>query len=142
MARLARARPHRPILGKAVLTAAGGALVAGVASFTSSGPASIVVTAADATGGTAPYTYQWQRNASGGSYANISNGGGVTGATTRTLTDGSAVAGTLYGYKLVFTDNVSVTVTSNAVTAQIYTGGALTGGGGGGLVGPGALVTC
>ncbi len=138
MPRLARARPHRPFIGKAVLAAP--ALTAGAASFVSSGPASIAVTAADATGGTAPYTYQWQRNSNGGSYSNISNGGGVSGATTLSLTDGSATAGTLYGYRLVYTDNVSATATSNAVTAQAYTGGALTGGGarligGGGLIG-------
>lgn len=106
-------------------------LTAGTASFVSSGTAGIVVTATDATGGTGPYTYQWQRNASGGSYSDISNGSGVSGATTLTLTDGSAVAGTLYGYKLVYTDSAGspATVTSNAVTAQVYTGGTLATGG-------------
>jgi hypothetical protein len=107
------------------------ALAAGTASFVSSGPAAINVSATDATGGSTPYTYQWQRNANGGAYGNISNGGGVSGATTLSLTDGSASAGTLYGYRLVYTDFASATVTSNAVTAQIYTGGALSGGGGG-----------
>jgi hypothetical protein len=116
------------------------ALTAGTASFVSSGPTAINVTATDATGGSTPYTYQWQRNASGGGYSNISNGGGVSGATTLSLTDGSASAGTLYGYKLVYTDNAAASVTSNAVTAQIYTGGSLSGGGGP-LVGPSALVT-
>ncbi len=104
------------------------ALTAGTASFISSGPAAINVSATDATGGSTPYTYQWQRNADGGSYSNISNGGGVSGATTLTLTDGSAVAGILYGYKLVYTDALTATATSNIITAQIYTGGSLTGG--------------
>lgn len=103
-------------------------LTAGVASFVSSGPTAITVSATDATGGLAPYTYQWQRNTNGGSYSNISNGGGVTGATTLTLIDGSAVAGNLYGYKLVYTDSALSTDTSNVVTAQIYTGGSLGGG--------------
>jgi hypothetical protein len=90
-------------------------------------PAALAVSAAAATGGTAPYTYQWQRNAGGGSYSNLSNGGGVSGATTLDLTDGSAVAGTLYGYRLVVTDSSATpaTATSNAVTAQVYTGGAI-----------------
>ncbi len=109
------------------------ALAAGTASLTSSGPTQIIVTATDATGGQTSYSYQWQRNASGGSYSNISNGGGVSGATTRTITDGSATAGTLYGYKLVFTDSAGTpaTANSNAITAQIYTGGAISGSSGG-----------
>jgi hypothetical protein len=109
----------------------GAALAAGAASFVSSGPSAINVSATDATGGTAPYTYQWQRNSNGGAYGDISNGGGVSGATTLSLADGSASAGTLYGYKLVYTDDAAASVTSNAVTAQVYTGGALSGGGGG-----------
>jgi hypothetical protein len=117
------------------------ALAAGTASFVHSGPAGIAVSAAVATGGTAPYTYQWQRNSGGGSYSNLTNGGGVSGATTLALTDGSAVAGTLYGYRLVVTDSSATpaTATSNAVTAQVYPGGAL-GSGGFPLIGPGGLV--
>jgi hypothetical protein len=104
-------------------------LTAGTASLVSSGPGGIAMTATDATFGTPAYTYQWQRNAGGGSYSNLANGGGVAGATTRNLTDGSAVAGTLYGYRLVYTDSAGTpaTATSNAITAQVYTGGALTG---------------
>lgn len=105
-------------------------LTAGTASFVSSGPSTIVVTSTDASGGTPSYTYQWQRNVNGGSYSNISNGGGVSGATTKTLTDGSVSGTNLYGYKLVFTDSASGTATSNSVTAQRYTGGAIAGGGG------------
>jgi hypothetical protein len=130
MPRLGRSQPFPPIFRRRQ-SAAGAALTAGTASFVSSGPGGVAVTAADATGGTAPYTYQWERNANGGSYSNLSNGGGVGGATTRDLTDGSAAAGTLYGYRLKYTDSAGTpaTVTSNAVTAQVYTGGALTGGG-------------
>ena len=105
-------------------------LFAGTATFVSSGPLGITVSATDATGGTLPYTYQWQRNTNGGSYSNLSNGGGVTGATTLNLFDGSAVVGNLYGYKLVYTDAAPQSATSNSVTAQVYTGGTLTSGGG------------
>lgn len=130
MPRLGRARPHRPWIGRAVLPVT--SLTAGVVSFVSSGPAAITMTATDATGGTVPYSYQWKRNANGGAYSNLSNGGGVTGATTLNLVDGSAVAGTLYGYELLYTDSAGPpsSVTSNAVTAQVYSGGTLTGGGG------------
>jgi hypothetical protein len=103
--------------------------VAGVASFSLSGPAGIIVTSTAHSGGANPVTLQWQRNSNGGSYANLSNGGGVGGVDTLTLSDGSAVAGTLYGYRLVWTDAASQTLTSNAVTAQVYLGGALSSGG-------------
>ncbi len=138
MPRLGRAFPIKAHYRRGLAIAVS-SLAAGTASFASSGPAAINVTATDASGGTAPYTYQWQRNASGGSYSNISNGGGVSGATTLSLTDGSASAGTLYGYKLVYTDGAAGTVTSNAVTAQVYSGGALAAGGSR-LVGPGGLI--
>jgi hypothetical protein len=106
----------------------GSALAAGTASFVHSGPAGIAVSATDATGGTGPYTYQWQRrNFGSGSYADLTNGGGVSGATTLNLTDGSAVVGTPYDYRLVYTDSAGTPATapSNAVTAQVYMGGAL-----------------
>lgn len=115
----ARRRPPRRLF---VAGVAGAALAAGTASFVSSAPGGISVAATDATGGTPAYTYQWQRNANGGSYSNLS------GATSLTLTDSTASAGTLYGYKLVYTDALSATVTSNVQTAQVYSGGALTGG--------------
>jgi hypothetical protein len=117
------------------------ALTAGPASFVHSGPAGIALSATAATGGTTPYTYQWQRNSGGGSYSDLANGGGVSGATTLALTDGSATAGTLYGYRLVVTDSSATpaTATSNAVTAQVYPGGALSSGGFP-LIGPGGLV--
>ncbi len=140
MPRLGRSLPIKPHYRR-TLAIVVPSFVTGTASFVSSGPTSISITASNATGGTAPYTYQWQRNASGGSYSNISNGGGVSGATTLTLTDGSVSSGILYGYRLVYTDNASSTVTSNAVTAQAYLGGSLTGGGGP-LVGLSALVSC
>jgi hypothetical protein len=103
----------------------GSSLTAGATSFVSSGPSGISISATDATNGTAPYTYQWQRNADSGSYTNLTNGSGVTGATTLTLLDGSAVSDVLYGYRCVYTDNSSATATSNIVTAVVYEGGAI-----------------
>lgn len=132
MARLGRRQPFAPkfrappVVGPVVL-------VAGAAAFDSCGPAGgsafVKLTAADATGGTPAYTYQWQRGVDGGSVTNLANGGGVSGATTRTLTDGSAAAGHVYVYRLVYTDSAGSpqTATSNSVTAQVYTGGALGG---------------
>jgi hypothetical protein len=102
---------------------ASSSLAAGTASFVSSGPGGISVSATAATGGTAPYTYQWQRSTTSGSgFSNLS------GATSLSLTDATASAGTLYYYRVVATDNVSATANSNEVAAQVYSGGALTGG--------------
>lgn len=99
-------------------------LTAGTASFVSSGPGGIAVEATDATGGTTPYTYQWERNEDGGSYSDVS------GATSLSLSDSTATTGgVLYGYRLKYTDDAAATVTSTAVTAQVYSGGALGSGG-------------
>lgn len=129
----ARRRQRR---GRTLATRAATALAAGTASFVSSGPGGIAVTATDATGGTPPYAYQWQRQVNGGSFSTLSNGGGVSGADTLAVTDGSATAGNLYGYRLLYQDSVPSSVTSNTASAQLYSGGALSGGGGifGGVV--------
>lgn len=101
------------------------ALSAGTASFVSSGPGGISVTTSGATGGVGPYTYQWQRSTTSGSgFSNLS------GATSASHTDTTASAGTLYYYRVVATDNLSATANSGEVSAQIYSGGALTSGGG------------
>ena len=121
--------PRRKRRGySAALTPPGSTLTAGTASFGTSSATTITISATDATNGTPAYTYQWQRNSNGGAYSNLSNGGGVSGATTRSLTDASGTSGVLYGYRLVYTDSASATATSNAVTAQLYSGGPLTGG--------------
>lgn len=99
-------------------------LVAGTASFVSSGPAGIAVTSTAPTGGAGGGpTYQWERNADGGSFGDLS------GATSLSLSDTTAGAGVLYGYRLKQTRGVT-TVTTNTITAQVYTGGSLTAGGG------------
>lgn len=97
-------------------------LTAGTASFVSSGPAVINVSSTAATGGTSPYTYQWQRNVDGGSYSNLS------GKTSLSCSDTTATAGHSYRYKCVQTDNVSAVVTTNATpSAQVYSGGLIGG---------------
>lgn len=78
-----------------------------------------------ASGGASPYTYQWQRSTTSGSgFANLG------GATSLSHTDSTASPGTLYYYRVVVTDDVAATANSNEVSAQIYSGGALSGGGG------------
>jgi hypothetical protein len=108
-------------------TATGGGgpapLAAGVVAFVESGPAGIRWTASPATGGTAPLANRWQRNAGGGAFADLADTGGVTGSATLDLFDGSAVEGTLYGYRLVTTDAASASATSNTLTAKLYPGG-------------------
>lgn len=119
MARYGRARPQGHALLIRVTPAA--ALVAGTVVFSSSSPTTIVMTeSVAASGGVGGITRQWQRNDNGGAYSNLS---GQTGAT---CTDSaSLVVGHLYGYRVVYTDSGSNTATSNAVTAQLYTGGAI-----------------
>lgn len=117
------------------ITVSAAPLTAGAAAFDSCGPAGgsafVKMTATDATGGTPTYAYQWQRKTgSGGTYSNLTNGSGVSGATTRSLTDGSATAGNDYFYRLNFTDSAGTpaAASSGGAEAQVYTGGALTGG--------------
>lgn len=85
----------------------------GVASLTSRGATTATLTSTDATNGTAPYTYQWYRSTT----AEFLPGAGniVSGATSRTLNDTGLTAGTMYYYRLVFTDAASRTATSAQV---------------------------
>lgn len=91
-------------------------LTAGTAVNESSRPGRHVMRSTDAIGGTGPYTKRWQRSAGAGSYANLTDGSGVSGATTLVLLDGSAAKGVVYHYHLVYTDAVSATVTGNVVS--------------------------
>lgn len=94
---------------------------AGVASFVSSAIGTINLSATDATGGTAPYTYQWERSPAGeDDWDALADGGGVSGATTLELTDGSVGSSNPeYDYRLVYTDDNDETDTSNEV-ACVY----------------------
>jgi hypothetical protein len=97
--------------------------------FGSSGPGGITLSGSAASGGTAPYSYQWYRDTSGSNFTpgarNI-----LTGKTSlSSWTDTTVSAGTLYYYKIVATDSASATATSSAQAAQVYQGGAISGGG-------------
>jgi lysophospholipase L1-like esterase len=94
------------------------ALASGTASFTSVTNTTINLSVGTATGGTAPYTYQWYRSTT----ANFTPGGGnlLSGATSTTLADSaSLVFGTSYYYICVVTDNVSATAQSNQVAGTL-----------------------
>lgn len=80
--------------------------------FTAAGVPTFTVAA---TGGTGTLNYQWYRSTTPGFAAGASNlltnVGGVTGATTATLTDASALtAGVTYYYRAVVTDSASTPV--------------------------------
>jgi hypothetical protein len=85
------------------------AITAGVLSLVSVTSTTASVSATVATGGTAPYTYQWYKSTTTG----FTPGGGniISGATALTLNDTGLIPGTLYYYKVVATDAVAATVT-------------------------------
>lgn len=87
------------------------ATTAGALSQLSVGANTASLLSAVATGGTAPYTYQWYRSTTTG----FSPGGGniITGATSLTLNDSGLIPNTIYYYKVVATDNGSVSGTSS-----------------------------
>ncbi|HSW44162.1 MAG TPA: immunoglobulin domain-containing protein [Phycisphaerae bacterium] len=80
-------------------------------SITAGGNASFTVEAV----GTAPLTYQWQKNS-----VNVTNGGHYSGCTTATLTVSSADAGDAANYRCVVT-NAQGNATSNAATLTVTT---------------------
>jgi uncharacterized repeat protein (TIGR03803 family) len=73
-----------------------------------------------ASGGTAPLGVQWQISTNGGStFSNLSDGNGVTGTTTATLTISSFPSTGSAAYRAIVTDANGVTATSNAATLTI-----------------------
>lgn len=82
----------------------------------SNAPSAVVINCPYAQG-VAPITFAWYRsttvNFTPGGGNLLSNGGGISGATTATLTDGSTlIAGVTYYYVCIITDNVSTTFTT------------------------------
>jgi lysophospholipase L1-like esterase len=70
-------------------------------------PSSVQLTGNAPSGGTPPYSYQWQRSLTAvGGYASLS------GKTSLSLTDTSVTNGTLYFYQLVESDSASNTYTT------------------------------
>lgn len=73
--------------------------------------ASMTIITGVATGGTAPYTYQWQRSPYGtGTWATV-------GSNSTTLADTGLTNGTSYDYRVNITDNVAATATSSTFSA-------------------------
>lgn len=102
-------------------------LAAGTLSLDSSGPGGIAFAATAATGGVPAVSQQLQRDTSG-AFPSPSD---ITGETSLAPFDSTAVAGTLYYYREKYYDSIGTIVYSNTVPAQVYEGGAISGGGGG-----------
>ncbi len=77
----------------------------------SGGNASFAVTAS---GGTAPYTYQWQKND-----VNLINGGVVSGATTNTLSLTGVTSADIASYRCIVTDNAGNPTNSNEAALAV-----------------------
>jgi hypothetical protein len=88
----------------------GAVLAAGTVSFVSKSSTAIAMSCTAATGGTGPYTYQWQRSPDGTTWTNVS------GATSLALTDSGLTPSTLYYYRVVATDAVAATAATSALS--------------------------
>jgi hypothetical protein len=93
----------------------GGALVAGTVTAEATGATTVDLTSGVASGGTGPYTYQWHRDTSPGFTPSGAND--IVGFTSLTETDTGLDPETTYYYKVVATDDVAATATSNEVSA-------------------------
>jgi lysophospholipase L1-like esterase len=100
----------RPVGGTSILVA--GTISRGTITDTSIG-----MTANAPSGGTTPYTYKWHRSTTQG--FSTSGGTELSGQTGLTLSDTTAVQGTVYYYKQVQTDAVPTSVTTNEVAAAL-----------------------
>lgn len=95
------------------------ATTAGVLSQVSVSSNSAVLSSAVATGGTAPYSYQWYRSTTTGFSAGPSNI--ITGATSLTLNDSALIPNTVYFYKVVATDSSSPAVAGTSAQLSVTT---------------------
>lgn len=93
------------------------ATTAGALTVGTIGSTTVSLTSAVATGGTAPYTYQWYRSTTSGFSPGPTNI--LTGKTSLTLNDSGLIPNTAYYWKVVATDSSSpaVTGTSSQATA-------------------------
>ena len=84
-------------------------ITAGAISLVSVTSTAASLSATAASGGTAPYTYQWYKSTVSG----FSPGAGnmIAGATALTLADSGLIPGTMYFYKVVATDAAAASVT-------------------------------
>lgn len=98
--------------------AAAGAPTSGTASLSAASASALTVTVGAATGGTAPYSYQWHRSTT----ANFTPGAGtiLSGATATTVADSASLsAGVTYFYRCRVTDNASQTADSNEIAGTL-----------------------
>jgi hypothetical protein len=91
--------------------------VNGSGSFTTFEGSNVVFAAS--TGGTTPITYQWQFSADGTTWANVSDGGTITGSTTPSLTN-SSVAWTNAGQYRLTAANAAGATTNGIGTLTVY----------------------
>lgn len=91
-------------------------ITAGAISLVSKTQNQVVLSATAATGGTAPYTYQWYRSTTPG----FTPGGGniLAGKTALSLTDSGLIPGTQYYYSMIATDAAAATITYAQLGAQ------------------------
>jgi hypothetical protein len=101
---------------QAAIATTGASLVAGVASPGTSTVTTAAASATDATGGTAPYTYQWYRSSSSGTL-----GSAISGQTTRTLADTGLTPNTDYFYTIRYTDAAGSPASANSNQVQVTT---------------------
>lgn len=87
------------------------ATTAGALSQLSVGSNTASLQSAVATGGTAPYTYQWYRSTTTGFSPGVGNI--ISGATALTLNDSGLIPNTIYYYKVIATDSGAVAGTSS-----------------------------
>src|SRR5262249_5008551 len=75
---------------------------------------------AAASGGATPLTVQWWISTDNGhTFSSLSNGNGVSGATSTTLTINSFASAGSVEYQAIFTDSNGVTATSSAATLTV-----------------------
>lgn len=111
--------------GICFLSGSAGGFSAGNATAISTGSTTVTATVGTATGGIAPYTYQWYRSTSSGFTPGVGNI--VSGATSQTLSDTGLTASTTYYYVNIAKDsigNASVSNQASVTTASASVGGA------------------
>lgn len=89
-------------------------LAAGTVTLGTVNPFVVCATATAASGGTPPYSYQWQRSPrDAGTWSNLS------GQTSLTLRDRTVTPGTQYDYRLLVTDDEEETAASNVIQPNV-----------------------